>query len=240
MSLEQFISDTRELSEILAKRFGKEKIYVMGHSWGSLLGILTAYRYPELFHAYLGCGQVCNQYKGEKVSFEWVRKEAAEHNDKAAVTILSEMNFPDSLTNSEVWLDFLGTERKFVNRFGGGITHDMTGMWPAIKLILKTKEYTFREKLNYMPANMFSLEHLWAEVMNINLSADIDSMQIPVYILQGKYDYQTPSSVAKEFFDQLKAPHKAFFTFNHSAHSPVYEEPDRFNSIIKKCILKKP
>lgn len=63
---------------------------------------------------------------------------------------------------------------------------------------------------------------------------EIDSMQIPVYIFQGKFDYQTPYVVAKEFYDQLKAPEKQFFTFERSAHSPLMEDVEKFNSIIRE------
>jgi len=82
-------------------------------------------------------------------------------------------------------------------------------------MVLHAKEYTFGEKMNFMPASLFSLKHLWPDVINKNLFNDIDSIQVPVYIFQGKYDYQTPYSVAKDFFDQLKAPQKEFFTFNN-------------------------
>jgi len=234
MNLEQFISDTRELSLILAKRFNQEKIFLMGHSWGSFLGIQTAYRYPELYHAYFGIGQVCDQFRGEKISFEWVKEQAQIQNDERATEKLATMVFPDSLANSDVWINFIMYERVYVSKFGGGVTHKMTSMWPIIKMVLDAKEYTFREKMNYMPASLFSLKHLWPDVVSNNLFNKIDSMKIPVFIFQGKYDYQTPYVVAKEFFDQLKAPQKEFFTFEECAHSPVMEDPERFNSIVKE------
>ncbi|MCD4731951.1 MAG: alpha/beta hydrolase [Bacteroidales bacterium] len=238
MNLAQFISDTQELSKILAKRFNKEKIYLIGHSWGSLLGILTAYKHPDLFYAYLGIGQVCYQYKGEQISFEWVKEQANKHNNEDAVEALSEISFPDSLGNIDAWLDYLMVERNYVTKYGGGVTHELTGMWPVIKMVLETKEYTFMEKINFMPASLFSIEHLWLEVINKNLMNEIDSMQVPVYIFQGIHDYQTPYTIAKEFYDQLKAPQKAFFTFENSAHSPMMEEVDKFNSILRENVLK--
>ena len=107
MTLAHFISDTKELSKYLAKRFNQEKIYIMGHSWGSLLGILTAYQYPEQFHAYFGIGQVAHQYKAEKISFKWVREQALQQNDKDAIKKLSAMTFPDSLATSTDWIAFI-------------------------------------------------------------------------------------------------------------------------------------
>lgn len=234
MKMAQFISDTRELSIYLGKRFKKDKIYIMGHSWGSLLGILTAYQYPELYYAYFGIGQVCYQYKAEQISFQWVKEQAKKQNNKKAVLVLSKLTFPDSLASSAVWSDFLMTEREYVSQFGGGVTHDIKGLWPLVKTIINAKEYTLGEKMNYMPASLFSLNHLWLEVIHRNLFRDIDSMRIPVYIFQGKNDYQTPYVIAKSFFDQLKAPRKEFYTFENSAHSPNMEDVNKFNSIIRE------
>ncbi len=237
MNLSQMISDTRELSEILAKRFKHQKIYLMGHSWGSLLGILTAYKYPELYHAYFGIGQVCFQFKGEKISYDWAKEMANNMNNRKAIEALSAISFPDSDANVKSWTNFLMVERNWVNQFGGGVTHEKSGMWPIVKMVLNAREYTFKEKLNFMSGSLFSLEHLWPEVIDKNLSVEIDSMQLPVYIFQGKFDYQTPYLLARDFFDQLKAPKKGFFTFENSAHSPNMEEVDKFNAIVRSKVV---
>jgi pimeloyl-ACP methyl ester carboxylesterase len=240
MTLEQMISDTRELSEYLAARFGKEKIWVMGHSWGSFLGILTAWQYPELFHAYFGIGQVCYQYRGELVSFDWVKEQARKNNDSKAIKTLEKLSFPDAQADFDTWKAFLMPERKYVMRFGGGVTREMRGMGPLVKMVFTTREYTFSDKMNFMKGSMFSLEHLWMDVINTNLFHHIDSMQVPVYIFQGVYDFQTPYVVARDFYEQLKAPHKEFFTFENSAHSPVMEEVERFNGLIKRIVTDQP
>ena len=229
MTLEQMISDTRELSEYLINRFEQEKLFLMGHSWGSLLGILTAYKHPELYYAYFGIGQVAHQYKAEKVSFEWVKEQAKLNNDNSAIAVLSKLNFPDSTATAKEWIDFLMKERRYVNKYGGGITREITSMWPLVKIVLNSPEYTFREKINSMSASMFSLEHLWLVVINTNLFEYIDRMQLPVYFFHGIYDYQTSYCVAKDFYIQLEAPVKEFFTFENSAHSPNMDDVKRFN-----------
>jgi len=239
INLDQFIADTKELSELLAKRFNKEKIYIMGHSWGSFLGILTAHKHPELFYAYLGVGQVCHQYRGEQVNFDWVKEQAEGNKDEGIINKLAELNFPDSTAKSKIWLNFLMPVRNYTMKFGGGVTHEMRGMWPVLKMVLNAQEYTFGEKVNFMSGSLLSLEKLWPTVVNTNLSTEIDSMQVPIYIFQGKHDYQTPYIVAKDFYEQLKAPEKEFFSFENSAHSPVMEEVEKFNGILKtKCTIK--
>lgn len=238
INMDQFISDTREISEILINRFNKDRIYLAGHSWGSLLGILTAEKYPELYHSFIGIGQVSHQYQGEKVSFEWVKEQAKADGDRKAMKKLGELSFPDSLDGKEKWLNYLMTERKYVNHYGGGITRDLKGMWPVIKMVLNAKEYSLKDKIYFGPANTFSLGNMWSNITSINLFNDIDSMKVPVYIFQGKYDYQTPYIVAKAFYEQLKAPAKGFYVFEEAAHSPIYEDPDRFNKILIEEVIR--
>lgn len=233
MTLEQFIADTREMSEYLIKRFDREKIFIMGHSWGSLLGILTAHQYPTLYYAYFGIGQVAKQLEGEKISLEWVKEQARERDDKDAIKALSELSFPDLDASDSTWLNYLLKQRMYVAKFGGSM-RNITGMWPMIKMLLNAKEYTLTEKVNYMEGSLFSLNHLWREVVEADLLLKIDSMQIPIYIFQGVHDYQTPYSIAKEFYGQLKAPEKELFTFEKSAHAPIVEEADKFNSIVRE------
>lgn len=233
MTLDQLISDTRELSEYLADRFNCEKIFLMGHSWGSLLGILNAYKHPELYHAFFGIGQVCDQFMGEKISYDWALEQAIKRNDKKAIKSLQNLNFPDSNATVDKWMKFLMQERRYVNRFGGGTIREETGMWPLVKIVFNSSVYTLNEKLNFMNASMFSLENMWLDVVNANLFNEIDSMSVPVYIFHGMYDYTTPYPLAKEFYNQLKAPEKGFFTFEYSAHSPIMEEPEKFNSILR-------
>ncbi len=235
MNIAQFISDTRELSEYLAKRFSQDKIYIMGHSWGSLLGLLTVHRHPELFYAYLGVGQVAYQFKGEQLSFEWVREQALARNDIEATKVLSEMSFPDSLGSKDEWMNFLMTERSYVMKYGGAM-RGISGMWPMIKMVLNTSEYTIADKFNYMKGNLFSIENLWMDVITTNLFVEIDSLHIPAYFYHGIHDYQTPHAIAKDFYDQLKAPNKAFFSFENSAHSPIMEEAEKFNSLVEQAV----
>ena len=238
MNLQQMIADTRELSEYLATRFNTEKIFVMGHSWGSLLGILTAYKYPELYNAYFGIGQVSHQFRGEQISYSWALEQAVERNDTKAVQKLENLAFPDSTESIDNWMKYLMMERRYINRYGGGTTREISGMWPLVKLVLNSGIYTLSEKLNFMSASIFSLKSMWLDVMNTNLFTEIDSMKVPVYIFQGIYDYTTPYPLANEFSQQLKAPQKGFFSFENSAHSPIMEEPEKFNSILRELTGK--
>jgi pimeloyl-ACP methyl ester carboxylesterase len=94
MSIEQFISDLYELIVLLCKRFNKEKIYLIGHSWGSVLGIKTVQRYPQLFHAYIGVGQASNTVETEKIMYQFALNKSIKLNDKKLVKILKKIGPP--------------------------------------------------------------------------------------------------------------------------------------------------
>jgi pimeloyl-ACP methyl ester carboxylesterase len=236
MNVGQFVSDTKELSEYLIKRFKQRKIYLMGHSWGSYLGMKTIAKYPELYHCFFGVGQVADQYRSERISYEWVKEQAKKKGDKKALEKLNALDFPMIDAKSNEWLTFLMTERSFVDKFGGGLFRDHKSTYDKLSPIVGAREYTLRDKFKYAVGSVFSIDHLWEEMIADNLFESIDSIQVPVYILQGVYDYQTSYTVAKEFHEHLKAPEKAFITFDNSAHCPIFDDPERFNSTIQDLL----
>lgn len=239
MNIEQFVSDTKELSEYLIKRFNRDKIYIMGHSWGSYLGMRTIEKHPEFYYCYFGIGQVANQYRSERLSYEWVKEQAAQKNDKKAIEELEALDFPEIDARSKEWLTFLMAERSYVDKFGGGLLRDYKGALDKLLPIINVQEYTLIDKMNYGTGSLFSLEHLWDDIITDNLFESIDSVQIPVYLLHGAYDYQTSYTVAKDFYRQLKAPKKQFFTFENAAHCPIFDEPDKFNKILREILKKR-
>jgi pimeloyl-ACP methyl ester carboxylesterase len=236
MTIEQFIEDTREVSLYLSERFSQPKIYLLGHSWGSLLGTLTIFHHPERFHAFFSVGQQADQYKSEFLSLEWIKEQARERNETRDLKRISAITFPDSTANSKDWLSFVMQERQYVIKYGGGTSREITTMWPLIKMLFATREYTLADKFNYMRGSLFSLNSLWLEVMNTNLFHRVDSVEVPVYIFHGIHDYTTSWVVAREFFEHLQAPVKEFYTFENSAHSPLMEEPERFNALVRQIV----
>jgi pimeloyl-ACP methyl ester carboxylesterase len=59
----------------------------------------------------------------------------------------------------------------------------------------------------------------------------------PAYFLHGIHDYTVNYSLARSYCDRLEAPLKGFYTFASSAHSPMFEEPDRMNRILREDVL---
>ncbi len=236
MTVKQFVSDAKEVSEYLISKFQKEKIYLMGHSWGSFLGIHIIKSHPELFHCYFGVGQVVDQIKSETISFEWVNKQAQQKNDKFGLKKLARLALPKKEDSSKIWLDYLLVQRTLVDKYGGGLVRNYRGKRDVVLPILMSKEYNLLDKLNYAKGAFFSIHNLWNEIINTNLSETVLSVDLPVYFLHGLYDYQTTHKVAKNFYIHLEAPKKKFFTFEHSAHSPIFDEPEKFNGVVSDIV----
>jgi len=236
MTLSQFVEDAGKVSEYLIHKFNRKKIFLLGHSWGSMLGSFTAKKYPGYFYAFISVGQVGDQVRSEKISYDFVLSHAKELKDKKAIRILEKIGSPP-YSDPGMALDKMLIERKYIIKYGGAIKKG-DFYQEAIKPLLICKEYTFRDKINYLKGMRFSKTHLWDVIMKTNLFKDIPTQQIPVYILQGISDRQTSYTVAKEYFDSLKAPVKQFYTFENSAHSPIFEEPEKFETILKEILLE--
>lgn len=233
ITLDQMVEDTRQMTEYLQKRFNQDKIYLMGHSWGTYLGVKTIEKYPENYEAFIGIGQISNQLESEKIAYNYMLQHAKEINDKQAIKRLQKFD-PDVVDFPS--LDYLLSARSLLmNKYRIGIIHSddfsVTGLF---KNLFTFKGYTLSEKLYFFKGSLFSLTNLWDYVENDNLNETSTNFRIPFYIIHGKYDYQVSHSLALEYFDNIEAPEKEFYTFENSAHSPNAEEPERFVSVVRQ------
>ncbi len=235
MTLEQMIDDAVEVTHYLQNRFGQEKIYLMGHSWGSLLGMLTVHRQPALFHAYMGVGQVAQQDLSERLAYTYMLAEFQKANNQKMVRRLKKYPIDQG---GEISIPYLGVRSVGMNKLGVGVMRNITTMRECVAMVLTFKGYTWGEKFKYPLGSNFSLKCMWDTVLKMNLIEQVPSVEVPVYIFQGKHDYQVSYVVAKEFAAALKAPVKGFYTFDDSAHSPCFEEPEKMRHIIRVDVLQ--
>jgi pimeloyl-ACP methyl ester carboxylesterase len=236
MTSEQMISDTQEITNYLRKRFGKEKIYIMGHSGGTFIGIQTAALYPDLYVAYLGVAQISNQLQSEKLAYDFMLEQFRDKGDLKMVRKLEAC--PVTLANGTLPA-YNSIRDVAMHSLGIGTTHDMKSVISGIFLpSLKCKEYTFAEKVNmWVGKSHAGISIVWADIMATDLSEKVNELKIPVYFFEGIYDYTCSYTEAKNYFEKLKAPVKGFYTFRNSAHSPIFEEPLKVREIILQDVL---
>jgi pimeloyl-ACP methyl ester carboxylesterase len=220
MSVEQFVSDTDELVDYLMEKYDKRKIYLAGHSWGSILGLMETEHYPDKFYAYIGIGQVIDSEQGEKISYEFIQDEARNANNTEAMKAIVSIGYPPYND-----LRDLSIERKWVTYFGGSFRE--INVYTAMEESLKEEAYQQHKK-----GTVFSVVNLLPEIMEINFFDTIKSVKIPVYFCMGRYDYHTPSRLVEQYIKGLEAPKKKLVWFEESAHHPNVEESDKFNDVL--------
>jgi pimeloyl-ACP methyl ester carboxylesterase len=236
MNLAQFLADTHDLVEILRTRFHTSKIYLAGHSWGSLLGVLTVARYPELFHAYIGIGQAVDLRENERVSYQFAVDAAVKTDNRSALQQLTTIGPPPYPTYKEMLV-----ERKWVKRFGG--ERRVANASPISPLgtvdhAISSSTLPFLDTLDWLHGPYFSLKYLWDELQSVNLFRQAPTLEVPVYFLAGKYDYCAPSLIVQRYYRELHAPQgKTFIWFDHSAHAPPAEEPNKFYEVLVNRVL---
>ena len=235
MTIDQFVEDARELTQYLLKRFDKRRLVLVGHSWGSVIGVLTVSRYPELFSCYVGIGQVVDTQEGESVSYEWTLDQARRTGNRKAIGALVRIGPPPYEGD---WQKKVLTERRYVARFGGEIHRSRNGAFGLVlRSVLFSREYTLRDRINFFRGILGSMRLLWPQLLEVDLSASTPELSVPVFFVEGRHDREAPSQIAERYLCSLRAPAKELLWFEESAHMPNSEERDRFNGMMVEKVL---
>lgn len=236
ITLEQCVSDVITITNYLRQRFGREKIYLMGHSGGTFTGIQAAAKAPQLYNAYIGVAQSSYQLKSEKLAYDYMLRCFKEKGNKKMVKNLQAA--PVSMTTG-IPKGYLALRDEAMHSLGLGTMHNMHSVFTGIFLqSLFFPEYTLSEKFYLWRAKSNSgVSILWNKMVSTDLSKVVPKLNIPVYFVHGIYDYTCSYIEAKSYFEQLKAPVKGFYTFEKSAHSPMFEEPEKLQRILREDIL---
>ena len=232
LSVEQLVSDTTELINLLLARFGRQNLYLLGHSWGSALGLLVTHRSPELVRGFIGVGQLVDGAENERLSFRHVREYARRTNNRLALWHLRRHAPPygcdvRALLAQRTWL--------YLSR---GFFYSRVAALRYVLAFLTSTTYNLPDKLGYSRHLRTSLRQLWPEVEALNLSRDVPGVEVPVLFCFGKYDMTTPSALAVRYFGALVAPSKQLVWFDASAHCPNLEEPRKFASVVAEWVRR--
>jgi pimeloyl-ACP methyl ester carboxylesterase len=232
---DQLVSDTLSLTNYLRARFGQKKIYLMGHSGGTFIGIQAAARAPELYRAYIGVAQMSNQLESEKLAYAYMLERFKDDGNAKMVRTLGEAPVSDSVPLPD---SYLAVRDSAMHSLGIGTTHDMKSIVTGLLLrSFENREYTLSEKIGMWRGKIFSGSRLWNTQLSTDLTKKVTRLEIPVYFLHGVYDYTASYPLAKSYYEQLDAPLKGFYTFTKSAHSPLFEEPKRMREIMQTDVL---
>jgi pimeloyl-ACP methyl ester carboxylesterase len=230
MTIDRFVEDVRELSEHLLAKYGRERLLLVGHSWGTVIGTLAVARYPHLFSAYVGIGQIADMTREEIESWRWTLQQARHHRHRKAIAALTSMGPPPYAGD---WQRSTITQRRYLGRFGGEVHGSRNGAFgPVSAGLAVSREYTLADRPNFFRGIFDSMRLLWPQLMKVNLFEQVPRLEIPVFFAEGRHDKEVPSEISAEYFEALSAPSKELFWFERSAHLPNTEERDLFNRIL--------
>lgn len=223
--VQQFVDDLIGVAEHVRAKLGKEKLILMAHSWGTIPAMHAALRQPDLFHAYVGVGQVINVRDNERLSIAWGLEQARRHgNAEAVAEIESIMPYPgdEPITRERIVI-----ARKWPQHYGGmAAWRDGTNLWfyGAARL---SPDYDADDRAALNAGSLFTLGRLLDEFVQVDFKP-VREFPIPVVMLMGRHDYTTPSQPTADWLERVEAPYKRAVWFERSAHMMPWEEPGRF------------
>ena len=235
MNIGQFVRDTRELTLHLLEKFRQERLVLVGHSWGSVIGALTVSAYPELYSCYVGIGQVANMAEGETASYQWTLGQARKHGNRRVTEALVKMGPPPYEGD---WQKKTVAQRRYLGRFGGEVHASRNGAFGlVIGGLLFSREYTLADRFNFFRGISGSMRLLWPQLLGVDLFTSVPEIGVPVFFMEGRNDWEVPYEIAERYFDSLRAPFKELVWFDRSAHLPNSEERDLFNEVMVGKVL---
>lgn len=235
MTMAQMIADTIEVADYLRARFGQDRILLLGHSWGSYLGIQVAAAAPDRFFAYVGMAQIVHQLRSEVMARDFLLNVYLARGDTAMVRRLEAAPVSMEAGTSDAWMRLRDTA---MHRAGVGHTHDMDSVISGIFLPMwRVRAYTLMDKINVWRGKIWSRPFFWEDLLRDDLSARLTDFELPVYIFVGRHDQTANPELSRAYFDAIEAPVRGFYVFDNSSHSPLFEEPERATEILLNDVL---
>lgn len=216
----RYVDDAIEVAAFIKNRYKKNKIILMAHSWGTVVGLNAALKRPDLFYAYVGIGQVINERDNERLSFDYAMKEAKSHGNSPAVSELQSIApYPG---NKPITRERIIIARKWA-QFYGGLSAYRKDFKYYFDASLLSSEYDDADRCAVDKGNLFTLGRILPEFLNVDFK-DIHSFPIPIVMFMGRHDYTTPTAPTSAWLAHVEAPYKQGVWFEHSAHLIPWEE----------------
>jgi pimeloyl-ACP methyl ester carboxylesterase len=236
MNVPQMEQDTLDVVNYLRNRFKREKIFVLGHSWGSILGLWLAHEHPELIYAYVGVGQVINTRQNEEVGYRDTLLQARNnHNEQAVKNLESIAPYPPPNLDFGKMSVLRDWER------------DLLGPPPSTPRFIDTKrilsavvsapEYSLADDYGWIRGTPFSLSILLPQLAKVHLDELGFDFRAPIFFFEGRNDPYCPSSLIWDYTQTIRAPQKEFVWFENSGHFPFFEERQKFADELFQRVL---
>ncbi len=225
MTLARCVSDAEEMVSWLRHESGKHKIFVLAHSAGTYVGLQLALRHPDWLYAYIGVGQMADMPESERRGWAFAMAAARRSGNSEAIRQLQSIA-PYFAPGHPNTLKDLYLQRRWVGYFGGVMAY-RHGNDADSDLSKLSPDYTAEELQHIYDGNQFAERFLLADLVDGDWSV-IRTLRCPLFLFEGRHDYNANSQLAWEWFQKVQAPTKRFVWFEDSGHMPMTEEPGKF------------
>ena len=224
LTLDQMVADTIELTNYLRERFDEDKIYLVGNSWGTLLGGLAVKEAPDLYHAFIGTGQMVSPRETDIMFYEDTLAWAKETGNGALVSELEQNGLPP-------YEDLLDYEpaNSHEHDWNSYPELDMSKEMPAILFV---PENSLMDRINGFRSFFDTFSILYPQIQDIDFRNDLTKIEVPYYMVIGAHEARGRAVLANEWFQMLDAPKKEKIIFDHSGHRPLFEQPGIFAGLM--------
>ncbi|WP_424358971.1 alpha/beta fold hydrolase [Methanocella sp. MCL-LM] len=231
------ISDTIELTNYLRERFGEEKIYLMGESYGSLLGVQAVKQRPDLYYAYIGSGQMVSPKETDRRLWQDMQDYANRTGNEqlgATMRAYGQPPYQDVYAYMTVMSYYDALAGPYTPPADYMQKGQASGVGPYGVL---ASEYSFVERVNVIRGlfDVFSL--MYPQLQEIDYRQDVPRLEVPVYILDAEHELPSRRNLSVEWYNQLEAPHKEMITFENAGHSVGFEEEYNLSLIMNESIV---
>jgi pimeloyl-ACP methyl ester carboxylesterase len=238
LTLDAAVQDVVDVAAYLSRRFDEPKIYVVGESWGTLLGVLAVQRAPERFAAFVGSGQMVSVRETDRRLYRDVLALAARTGDDdlaATMRGFGEPPYDDPFAYAFVASRYEElepfTESAAVRALAEAPGNNV-GFWG-----LSASEYTLMDRLNYARGLIDVFDLLYPQIQDVDLRQDAARLDVPVYVAVGEHELDARADLARQWFAALEAPDKELRTFEDSAHAPVAQDYQQFHDWLVATVL---
>ena len=232
LTLDNAVGDVLDVTGYLRKRFGEDKIYLVGQSWGTTLGVLAVQRAPQLFRAFVGVGQMVSQRETDRIFYEDTLAWARETGNAGLVDTLTDNGPPPY----EDTLDYEALLSHEMNMYPYNHSQNSEGAGQMSENLF-VEEYSLTEQIHTLGATMDVFSILYPQLQDIDFRTDAIRLGVPVYLVQGRYEAPGRAELAQEWFRILEAPSKEMVVFETSGHRPLFEQPDLFHQFMTEAVL---
>ena len=224
ISIDRYVDDAIEIAEYVRERYGEDKLILAAHSWGTVLGMEAALKRPDLFHAYVGIGQVVNTQVNEELSFQYGLAQARKDENKEAIAEMESIApYPG---NQPITRERIIIARKWPQHYGGLNAYRDEEQDYYYGASLLSPDYNCEDRHAFFEGNVFTLDHILEEFLQVDFTS-VGEFPIPVIMFMGRHDYTTPSEPTAAWLQQVDAPYKRGVWFENSAQMMPWEEPGK-------------